>query len=62
MQDATYIDELLNNGTVILTAKKREELAEMVKNIPADCCYGAGAVGYNPTSGVFTLQVDIIKS
>ena len=54
-----YVAELLLNGTVTLTANTREELAEMVDNIPAECHYGAGAVGYNPDAGVFTLRVDI---
>ena len=60
-QRPAYIDELLKNGTAILTAKTRDELAEMVNDIPADCKYGAGAIGFNPDSGVFTLRVDIIK-
>lgn len=58
-QQPAYIDELLNNGTTILTAKTRDELAEMVNNIPADCSYGAGAVGYNPETGDFSLRLDI---
>ena len=39
-----YVAELLLNGTVTLTANTREELAEMVDNIPAECHYGAGTV------------------
>ena len=54
-----YVDELLKNGTAILTASSREELAEMVNDIPADVRYAAGAVGFNPETGVFTLRVDI---
>ena len=54
-----YVAELLLNGTVTLTANTREELAEMVNDIPADCSYMAGAVGFNPETGVFTLRVDI---
>lgn len=54
-----FVAELLNNGTAILTAKTREELAEMVNDIPADCSYIAGAVGFNPETGAFTLRVDI---
>lgn len=54
-----YIEELLKNGTTILTAKSRYELAEMVDNIPAEVHYGAGAVGFNPETGAFTLRVDI---
>ena len=54
-----FVEELLKNGTAILTAKTREELAEMVNDIPSDCSYGAGAVGFNPETGVFSLRVDI---
>ena len=54
-----FIKQLLETGTTILTAKSRDELAEMVNNIPADCSYGAGAVGYNPETGDFSLRLDI---
>ena len=54
-----YVAELLLNGTVTLTANTREELAEMVDDIPADVRYAAGAVGHNPETGAFTLRVDI---
>jgi hypothetical protein len=54
-----YVEELLKNGTTILTAKTRDELAEMVNDIPADCSYMAGAVGFNPETGVFSLRLDI---
>jgi len=54
-----FVEELLKNGTTVLTAKTRDELAEMVNDIPADCSYMAGAVGFNPETGAFTLRVDI---
>lgn len=54
-----YIDELLKHGTTILKAKTRDELAGMVNTIPADCSYGAGAVGFNPDTGDFSLRIDI---
>ena len=54
-----FITDLLNNGTTVLTAKTRDELAEMVNNIPADVRYAAGASGFNPETGAFTLRVDI---
>lgn len=57
-----YVDELLKNGTTILTASSREELAEKVNDIPADVRYGAGAVGFNPATGAYTLRVDIINA
>ena len=58
-QQPAYIDELLKNGTTTITAKSRDELAEMVNDIPADCSYGAGAVGFNPETGDFSLRLDI---
>lgn len=54
-----FVEDLLKNGTTILTAKSRDELAEMVNDIPADCSYGAGAVGFNPETGYFSLRLDI---
>ena len=54
-----FVDELLKNGTVIITALSREELPEMVNEIPADCKYAVGAVGHNPVTGVFSLRVDL---
>jgi hypothetical protein len=56
-----YIAELLLNGTVTLTSKTREELADMVNDIPADCKYGAGAVGKLLDGSGYVLQVDLIK-
>ena len=61
-QQPAYIDELLKNGTTILTAKSRDELAEMVNNIPANCSYGAGAVGFNHETGDFSLRLDITNN
>ena len=60
-QQPAYVEELLKNGTAILTAKTREELADMVNDIPANVRYSAGAAGYNPETGAFTLRVDIIN-
>lgn len=61
-QQTAYIDELLKNGTTTLKAKTRDELAEMVNNIPADVHYGAGAVGFNPETGDFSLRLDITNN
>jgi hypothetical protein len=57
-----FVAELLKNGTAVLTAKTREELAEMVNDIPADVKYAAGAVGDNPETGAFSLRVDITNN
>ena len=61
-QQPAFVEELLKNGTAVLTAKTREELAEMVNDIPADCSYGAGAVGFNPETGDFSLRLDITNN
>lgn len=55
-----YVDDLLKNGTAVLTAKTRDELAKMTSEIPADVKYSAGAVGRNFETGVFTLRLDIV--
>ena len=60
-QQPAYVTELLINGTVVLHAKTREEIADMVNAIPADTRYGAGAVGRNPEDGTYSLRIDIIK-
>ena len=57
-----FIKELLETGTTILTAKTRDELDAMVNDIPADVHYGAGAVGYNPETGDFSLRLDITNN
>ncbi len=56
-----HIEELLKNGTTVLKANTREELAEMINEIPADCRYMAGAVGRTRDNGTYTLRVDIIN-
>lgn len=57
-----YVADLLKNGTTTLTAQTREELAEMVNEIPADVRIGTGAVGQNRDTGLFSIRIDIIKS
>ena len=61
-EQPAFVEELLKNSTTILTAKSRDELAEMVNDIPADCSYGAGAVGFNPETGDFSLRLDITNN
>ena len=58
-QQPDFVKELLENGTTTITAKTREELTEMVNEIPADCSYGAGAVGQDRDNGLFVLRLDI---
>ena len=58
-EQAAFVEELLKNGTTTITAKSRDELAEMVNNIPADVHYGAGAVGFNHETATYSLRLDI---
>lgn len=56
-----FVEELFKKGSAILKAKTREELAEMVDDIPADVKYGAGAVGQSREDGTFLLMVELAK-
>lgn len=60
-EQPAYVEELLTKGYIVLEAKSREELSEMVDNIPASVRYAAGAIGKNPTTGLYTLRIDIIN-
>ena len=55
------VAELLLNGTAILEAPTRDELTELVNDIPADCKYAVGAVGRKQDGSAYTLRVDIVK-
>ena len=59
-QQPAYVEELLKNGTAILSAKSPDELAEMVNGIPADVRYAVGAVGRKQDGSAYTLRVDKI--
>lgn len=56
-----YVTELLEKGTVILRAASRDEFGEMIDQIPAAIRYAAGAIGKNPTTGLYQLRIDIIN-
>ena len=58
-QQPDFVRELLEKGTAMLTANTRDELAKMVNDIPADVKYGAGAVGYSPETGLYSLRIDL---
>ena len=60
-QQPAYVDDLLKNGTVTLTAKTREDFDAMLTDIPADVKYGAGAIGRNSETGLLSLRIDLIK-
>ena len=54
-----YVKELLCTGRVVLHAKTREEIADMVNAIPAATRYGAGAVERNREDGTYSLRIDL---
>jgi len=60
-EQPAYMEELLTKGTVILRAASRDEFGEMIDNIPASVRYAAGAIGKNPTTGLYQLRIDIIN-
>jgi len=55
-----YVSDLLLNGTTVLEANTRDELAAMIDDMPADIRYSVGAVG-RTDKGTYTLRVDIMK-
>ena len=55
-----YIAELLDKGTVTLTATEREDFVDLIDAIPADTRYAAGAIGKNPETGIFSLRLDLV--
>ena len=61
-QQPAHVAELLKNNTAVLTAKTRDELAEMVNDIPAECRYSVGAVGRKQDGSAYTLRVDLIQN
>ena len=62
IKQPAFVAELLKNGTVTITSLTREDIDAMLKDIPDDVKYGAGAVGMNPETGVFSLRLDITNS
>ena len=58
-QQPDFVKELLEKGSVTITSLTREDFDAMLKEIPADVKYGAGAVGRDRETGVFTLQLDL---
>ena len=53
-----YVKELLEKGVAVLSGRSREELAEMLDNIPADCSYYAGCITKSYDTGLYRLQVN----
>lgn len=61
IEQPAYIAELLDKGTVTLTATDREDFGDLIDAIPAEVRYAAGAIGKNPETGVFSLRLDLVK-
>lgn len=57
-QQPAYVKELLEKGVVVLSGRSREELAEMLDNIPADVHYYTGAIGHYYDTGLYRIQVN----
>ena len=57
-QQPAYVKELLEKGVAVLSGRSREELAEMLDNIPADCSYYAGCITKSYDTGLYRLQVN----
>ena len=56
--EPAYVKELLEKGVVVLSGRSREELAEMLDNIPADCSYYAGCITKSYDTGLYRIQVN----
>ena len=54
-----YVKELLEKGVVVLSGRTREELNEMIDNIPADCSYYAGCITKSYDTGLYRIQVNL---
>ena len=54
-----YVKELLEKGVVVLSGRSREELNEMIDNIPADLPYYTGAVAFYYDKGLYRIQVNL---
>ena len=56
--EPAYVKELLEKGVVVLSGRTREELGEMLDNIPADCSYYAGCITKSYDTGLYRIQVN----
>ena len=59
-QQPSFVEELLKNGTVILTATEREDFGDLIDAIPAKVRYAAGAIGKNTLTGLYELRIDLV--
>ena len=58
--NTSIADELLLTGTVTLKSPYRDGFDSMLKQIPSKIRYSVGAIGKNPTTGLFELRIDTI--
>ena len=56
-----YVTYLLEHGSVTMTATDREDFGDLIATIPASIRYGAGAIGRNSETGIFSLRIDLVK-
>ena len=56
--EPVYVKELLEKGVAVLSGRTREELGEMLDNIPADCSYYAGCITKSYDTGLYRIQVN----
>ena len=61
-QQPAYIAELLEKGTVTLTATDREAFGDITATIPAETRYAAGAVGKDTLTGLYELRIDLVTN
>lgn len=51
------IEQLEQSGSATISAQSREELAEILDDLPADVSYAAGAVGQERDTGRLSLTI-----
>ena len=54
-----FVKELLDKGVAVLSGRTREELNEMLDNIPANCSYYAGCITKSYDTGLYRIQVNL---
>ena len=52
-----YIDELKEKGSIVLSAKSREELADKISKIPSDIKFIAGPIGQDYDKEEFIINI-----
>ena len=55
-----FVEELLKNGTTTIKAQHRDELDNMLSDIPDNVRYYTGAVARESETGIYVLRLDIV--